>query len=68
MNKEDPLTLLFVLGNDISLRSVLGLPILLSMGTTLNLPLGKLICSELNLTFLLLLYPPVKGLSVEYLS
>ena len=62
MNKKDPLILTFELGNDISLRYVLGLPTILSMGTTLNLPLGKFICSELNFTFPLLLDPLGKGL------
>ena len=50
--KKDSLILSFTLGNDISLRNVLGLPTLLSMGATLNLSIGKLICSELNLTSL----------------
>ena len=48
VNKKDPLILSFVLGDDISLRSILGLPTFLSMGVTLNLPLGKLVRSELN--------------------
>ena len=62
MNNKVPLILLFALGNDISLRSVLGLPALLYIGTTLNLPLGKIICSKLNFTFPLSLDPPGKGL------
>ena len=33
------------------------------MGAILNLPLGKIICSKLNLAFPLLLDPPGKGLS-----
>ena len=59
MNKKDHLILSFALGNDMC---VLGIPTLLCMGATLNLSLGKLICSELNFTFLLLLDPPGKGL------
>ena len=62
MNKKDPLILTVELGNDFSLRCVLRLPPMLSMGTTINLPLSELICSELNFTFLLLLDPPGKGL------
>jgi len=57
-NKQDPLILLFVLGKYVSLRSVLVFPSLLAMGATLNLPLGKLICLELNFTFPLFLDPP----------
>ena len=63
MIKKDPLILSFKLDNDISLRSVLRLPILLSMGATLNLLIGKIICSELNFLFPLLLDPTGKGLS-----
>lgn len=38
------------------------MPTLLSMGTTLNLPLGRLLFSELNFTFPLLLDLSGKGL------
>ena len=44
------------------LRSVLGLPTLLSMGATIDLPRGTLSCSELNSNFPLILDPPGKGL------
>ena len=53
---------MFTLGKDVVLRSVLGLSSLLEMGATLNLPLGKLVCSGFNFTFLLLLDPPGMGL------
>ena len=62
VNNKDLLILSFALDNDIPLRSVLGLLTLLFMCDTLNLTLNKLICSELNFTFPLLLYPPGKGL------
>ena len=65
MKKNDPLLLLFVLGNDMFLRCVLELHIMLHMTSTLNLPLGKIICLEPNFTFPLLLDPPGKGLSGE---
>ena len=58
VNNKNLLILLFALGDDVALRSVLGLPTPLSIGTTINLPLGKLICSKLNVTSLLLLDPP----------
>ena len=61
MKKNDPLILLFVLGNDMFLRCVLELHIMLHMTSTLNLPLGKIICLEPNFTFPLLLDPPGKG-------
>ena len=51
------------LENDVSLRSVLGLPILLKMGTDINLIKTLLLCIELNLIFSLELQPPGKGLS-----
>ena len=62
VNKQDPLILSYALGKDGALRSVLALPSLLVMSATLNLPLGKLVCSEFNFTFPLLLDPPGKGL------
>jgi len=42
---------------------MLELPTLSFIGATINLPLGQLICSELNLTFPLLLDLPGKWLS-----
>ena len=62
MNKKDILVLSFALGNNISLRCVMGLHTLLSMDATLNLPLGKLVYSEFNLSYPLLLDPAGKGL------
>ena len=61
VNNKDPLILSFVLGNDMSLRSVLGRSTLLSMGTTIDLSRGTLSCSELNFNFPLILDPPGKG-------
>ena len=52
----------FALGNDVSLRSVLALPILLAMGADINLAKGLLSCFELKRSFLLELQPPGKGL------
>ena len=60
INKQDSLILSFALGKDVALRSILGLPFLLAMGATLNLPLGKLVCFELNFTFPLILDTPGK--------
>ena len=48
----------FALGNDVSLRSVLGLPTLLAMGADINLVKGLLSCIELNRDFPLDLQPP----------
>ena len=62
INKKDPLILSFALGKDVVLRSILDLPSLLAIGATLNLPLGKRVCSELNFTFPLLLDPLRKRL------
>ena len=62
MNNKDPLILSFALGPDMALRSVLGLPTLLSMGATIDLSRGTLSCSELNSNFPLILDPPGKGL------
>ena len=44
---KDPLTVSFALGDDISIRIVLGLPTLLAMGATIDLQRGTLVCSEL---------------------
>ena len=65
MNNKDILILSFALGGDIALRGVLGLPPMLSMRDTLNLSLGKIICSELNFTFQLLLDYPGKEMPDE---
>ena len=62
VNNMDPLVLSLASENDISLLSVLGLPTLLSMGTTIDLSRGTLSCSELNFNFPLFLDPPGKGL------
>ena len=48
----------FALGNDVSLRSVLGLPTLLAMGADINLVKDLLSCIELNRDFPLDLQPP----------
>lgn len=48
----------FALENDVSLRSVLGLPTLLAMGSDINLVKGLLSCIELNRDFPLDLQPP----------
>ena len=45
-----------------ALRSVLGLPTLLSMSATIDLSRGTLSCSELNTNFTLILDPLGKGL------
>ena len=50
------------LGSDVSLRSVLGLPILLAMGADINLVKDLLSFLELNRSFPLELQPPDKGL------
>ena len=59
---KGPFILSFALGNDVSLRSVLGLPTLLAMGADINLAKGLLSCIELNRYFPLDLQPPGKGL------
>ena len=43
---KDLLIVLFALSDDISLRTVLCLPTLLAMGTTINLQRGTLACSK----------------------
>ena len=53
----------FALGNDVSLRSVLGLPTLLAMGADINLVKGLLSCIESNRDFPLNLQPSGKSLS-----
>ena len=59
---KGPFILSFALGNDASLRSVLGLLILLAIGADINLVNGLLSCLELNRRFTLELQPPGKGL------
>ena len=63
VNNKDPLILSFALGSDMALRSVLGLPTLLSMSATIDLSRGTLSCSKLNSNFPLILDSPGKGLS-----
>ena len=58
-----PFILSFALGNDVSLRSVLGLLTLLAMGADINLVKDLLSCIELNRDFPLDLQPPGKGLT-----
>ena len=60
---KGPFILAFVLGKYISLRSVLGSPTLLAMGTDINLVKCLLSCIELNRDFPLELQPPGKDLS-----
>ena len=62
VNNKDPLILSFALGTDMALHSVLGLPTLLSMGTTIDLSRDTLSCSELNFNFPLIIDPPGKSL------
>ena len=47
VNKRDPLFISFALGNDVSLRCVLGLPTLLVIGGSINLVKGEIVCSEI---------------------
>ena len=48
---KGPFILSFTLGKDVSLRSDLGLPTLLAMGTDINLVKGLLSCIDLNRDF-----------------
>ena len=48
MNGKDIFVLSFAMGNDVSLRSVLGLLRLLAMGAGIDLVFGVLSCVELN--------------------
>ena len=52
----------FALENDVSLRSILGLPMHLAMEADINLVKSLLSCIELNRDFPLELQPPGKGL------
>ena len=62
VDNKDPLVLSFALGHDMSLRSVLGLSTLLSLGVTIDLSRGTLSYSELNFNFPLVLDPHGKGI------
>ena len=62
IHKRDPLFIYFALGNDVSLRCVLGLSTLLALGGLINLVKGEFICSEIGRTFPLTLDPLGKGL------
>ena len=57
-----PFFLCFALGNNVSLRNVLGLPTLLAMSTGIDLVKGLLSYVELNRSFPLDLKPPGKEL------
>ena len=59
---KGPFLTSFALGNDVSLRSVFGLPTLLVMGADINLVKGLLSCIGLNRNFPLELQPPGKSL------
>ena len=61
-NDKDPLILSFILGDDISLHSVMDLPTLWSICSTLNLTRVTLVCWELKFTFHLMLDQLGKGL------
>ena len=67
MASKGPFILSFALGHDVSLRSVLGLPTLLSMGADVNLVKGLSSCSEFNRDFPLDLQPPGHGLPEAFL-
>ena len=62
INKRDPLFISFALENDVSLRIVLGIPALLTLGGLINLVKEEFICSEINRTFPLTLNPLDEGL------
>ena len=62
VNKRDPLFISFALGNDVSLRCVLGLPTLFAIGGSINLVKGEIVCSDIDCTFALSLKPPSKKL------
>ena len=57
VNNKDPLILLFALGNDMCLCSVLELPHPMSMCVTIDLSRDTLSCSELNYNFPLIFGP-----------
>ena len=58
--------LTFTLGNDVSVRCVLGLPTLLAMGAAIDLVKSLLSCIELNRSFPLDLQPPNNGLPEKF--
>ena len=62
VNNQDPLFVSFALGNDVSLRYVIELPTLLTLGGLIDSVKGAFVCSEINCTFPLTLDPPGKGL------
>ena len=62
IHNTDPLIFSFVLGTDVALRSVLGIPCLLAMGAIVDLVNGQLDYKELNTVCPLQLDPPGKGL------
>ena len=62
MNGKLIFVLSFDLGNDISLRSVLGLSTLLTMVSTIDFVSSLLLCVELNRKLPLELHPPGKFL------
>lgn len=65
VKNRDHMFISFSLGDDVSLRCVIGLPILLSLGGLINLIKGTFSCSELNCPFHLNLDPMGSGLTAE---
>ena len=61
-NNRDSFLNYFDFGNDFSLRRVIRLPTLLSLGDLIDLGEGIFVCSELNRTFTLTLDMPGKKL------
>lgn len=70
INNTSSLILPFILGDDTTLRIIIGIPRLLTMGTIVNLVKDQLVRSEFNQVFILQLDSPGKGLldSVTYES
>ena len=64
INNTYPLILYFDSGNDVALRSTLGIPCLLAMGDIEDLVKVQLVCSELNQELILQIDYPDKGLSM----
>jgi len=62
VNNQYPLFLFSSLGNDVSLRCVIGLPTLISLDGLIDLVKGTFVCSEINPTSPLNLNLPDKGL------
>ena len=62
VNGKGPFILSFALGNDVSLRCVLGVHTLLAVGASIGLASGLLSCTELNRKSPLDLHPPGKEL------